>query len=981
MDSPSTPNPLPGRTARINVPPASENRAPRANPPAHVPVVDPYAKTVVLKDNDRHPPADDRASDSLFQHFTILDKIGDDGGMGVVYLAKDKHLRRFVAIKRLNAHAQSVPSLRHRFLQEARAAAALTHIHIVHIYALGEDQDGPYIAMEYIAGKDGRAVHGQGPEPDRPNPPQTLDNFVTQHGPLPMEEAVTLMVKVGRAIAYAHSCGVIHRDIKPGNVLLDKSGEPKIVDFGLARLMNAGVTQLTVPGEKLLSLGYGAPEQESDASLSDERADVYGLGALLFFAITGQNPRYFREQDVPVPLRDVMVQALATDREQRLPTAVAFTEALQAIQSKTHIETPTVKTIWRCKWCDTVNPLTLRFCAECGWDGGETCPECGLETFVGVQYCGTCGADARAYESLNHVLQRMRAAAEMRAFDRVISLSGRVHGFEAAGPSGRRLLKEVQTMREQSERNLSRRDELTDQIPLEMQAENYERALAFIHEIRTLDENQRLYEAEERRIPDLILSRDLIRARRAIRQRDWDTATRICNEIFRHAPENAACLRFRRQITIWRWVREGFWIGASVAALLLVYLLALPPMARAVKSPPVSGTWRTFFRPAWLCYSSGTTAEILEHYNNLWGAPNLAACFTAAGSSAPVVKQPALPPSAELRTLQQAYTEQVRTFNADQQSFAAAWSRNYMNELSALMENRQSSGDFEGWRAAKSEREQFDASHTIGDIPGNGEFPDLTQLMRKYRDQNIASRMERCNKLVKASKKYLQDLRDQRGALTRKGEMKAANDVDDEIQRVQISSSLQDAKAELVAVTALADKPEPNSVLLAAAQTNLVAEIGPLRAHYQEQLDGIAQDYDRKMKEWPGKYKTALTGLMDSFRQQSSFDYWATTKKELDRFEADPQIQVMDVVAAPVSLANLQQNHIALLAQYRKERANNLISAANQLTNQLVRLQGTFMHKGNMELAAAVNAEIHQLQAIAEYIAARQELEPPAKTP
>ncbi len=86
---------------------------------------------------------------------------------------------------------------------------------------------------------------------------------------------------------------------------------------------------------------------------------MYGLGALLYFAITGQNPRYFREQDVPVPLRDVVVKALATDREQRWQSTVAFNEALHHIQTKTHVETPTVKTTWRCKWCDAVNPLAI----------------------------------------------------------------------------------------------------------------------------------------------------------------------------------------------------------------------------------------------------------------------------------------------------------------------------------------------------------------------------------------------------------------------------------------------------------------------------------------------------------------------------------------------------------------------------------------------------------------------------------------------
>jgi serine/threonine-protein kinase len=236
-------------------------------------------------------------SDRLFDHYAIYSKIGD-GGMGVVYLARDKRLDRFVAIKRLNIQAQTIPALRQRFLCEARAVAALSHVHIIHIYALGEDEDGPYIVMEYIAGPDDPELQKEPPTGglNKPNSPLTLDNYVSKHGQYNLEDACVLVSKIGRAVAYAHASGVIHRDLKPSNILIDKTNEPKIVDFGLARLMHKeGDEELTVPGEKLLSVGYGAPEQETDARQSDERADVYGLGGLLYFLLTGQNPRYFRE--------------------------------------------------------------------------------------------------------------------------------------------------------------------------------------------------------------------------------------------------------------------------------------------------------------------------------------------------------------------------------------------------------------------------------------------------------------------------------------------------------------------------------------------------------------------------------------------------------------------------------------------------------------------------------------------------------------
>ena len=386
-------------TARIQIPPTERlTSVPSEGPPTEriVPVSPQEPPTVRIGTTGAEPKFEEPRNDQLFDQYTICSRIGN-GGMGVVYLARDRRLGRFVAIKRLNSQAQAIPTLRQRFLHEARAVATLSHVHIVHIYALGEDDDGPFIVMEYVAGPDQTDVQkeiGAGGLV-QPNPPLTLEQYVSRHGQLSSDEAVEIMLKIGRAVAYAHANGVIHRDLKPSNVLLDKSSEPKIVDFGLARLMHKEEVKLTVPGEKLLSLGYGAPEQESDASLSDERADVYGLGALLYIVITGQNPRYFREQDVPVPLREVVVKALATDREQRWQSAAAFNEALHQIQTKTRVETPTVKTTWRCKWCDAVNPLTIKFCAECGWDGSKAVQNATPRPLLACNTAETAGGCAR----------------------------------------------------------------------------------------------------------------------------------------------------------------------------------------------------------------------------------------------------------------------------------------------------------------------------------------------------------------------------------------------------------------------------------------------------------------------------------------------------------------------------------------------------------------------------------------------------------
>ncbi len=144
-----------------------------------------------------------------------------------------------------------------------------------------------------------------------------------------------------------------------------------------------------------------------NASAVDERADVYGLGGLLYFSITGKNPRYFRESDVPEVLRAPLVKALETDRNRRWGSALEFAQALERIQAPSTTELPSVRTTWRCKWCDTVNPLSLQFCGMCGWDGGEECAECGAAMRFGVRYCGECGADAREYEMARLLHQRL----------------------------------------------------------------------------------------------------------------------------------------------------------------------------------------------------------------------------------------------------------------------------------------------------------------------------------------------------------------------------------------------------------------------------------------------------------------------------------------------------------------------------------------------------------------------------------------------
>lgn len=523
---------------------------------------------------------DERAADA----YEIVGTIGR-GGMGDVLLAVDRRLGRRVAIKRLRPERRADPAVRGRFLREARAAAALSSAHIVHIYAIGEDEEGPYIAMEYVES----ALPP--PSPGAPRPPQTLEQRVQASGVYRPREALALLLKVGRAMETAHAAGVVHRDLKPSNILLDADGEPKVADFGLAHLSGDGASgtsggaTLTVPGEKLLTLGYGAPEQEVDASRCDARTDVYGLGALLFFALTGKNPRFFREDELPVSLRPLLSKALATDPARRHPTAAAFDADIAARLADARPAIPTVRTTWRCKWCGTVNPIEKRFCDGCGWNGQVHCLECDAEMRFGIQFCGACGANQAAYESAQDLLRRIDRAVAARDFAHAAALAESPLSLEPAGPAGRRLLETVRDRREEARAALDRAARLREAIPVEMRAGNYERAAAAIDELRTLSAAPEDQHAGEREgLPALVESRDLDRIERALAERDWTVAGRLLLR-FRGETKDGElrAARYARLLGRHRRLRKALaWTGCAAAAVALYFALA--PLAAGSSS-------------------------------------------------------------------------------------------------------------------------------------------------------------------------------------------------------------------------------------------------------------------------------------------------------------------------------------------------------------------------------------------------------------
>lgn len=263
-----------------------------------------------------------------------VDRLLGSGAMGYVFLARDPELGRAVAIKTLRDLQMDNDALDmfvERFRNEARAAARLHHPGIVQVYDVGESEEsGPYLVLEYVAGS-------------------TLKQLLRSRGPLAPREVVALCRQVAEALDTAHAQGIIHRDIKPDNLLVTEKGESKLADFGVARLPDAALTR---EGQFLGTPCYAAPETLADGAYSP-RSDIFSFGAVMFEVVTGsraypgddavavahkvlhESPPSPQEvaidgASVPKQVAKVLLRSLARDAKDRYDTASNFAQALQA---------------------------------------------------------------------------------------------------------------------------------------------------------------------------------------------------------------------------------------------------------------------------------------------------------------------------------------------------------------------------------------------------------------------------------------------------------------------------------------------------------------------------------------------------------------------------------------------------------------------------------------------------------------------------
>ncbi|MFJ7767787.1 protein kinase [Streptomyces sp. NPDC097107] len=289
--------------------------------------------------------------------YQLRDLLGE-GGMASVHLAYDSVLDRQVAIKTLHTELGREQAFRERFRREAQAVAKLTHTNIVSVFDTGEDAlsdsgsaaDGsmpmPYIVMEYVEGRPLGSV---------------LDEDVRQQGAMPADKALKITADVLAALEISHEMGLVHRDIKPGNVMMTKRGVVKVMDFGIARAMQSGVTSMTQTGMVVGTPQYLSPEQALGRGV-DARSDLYSVGIMLFQLVTGRLPfdadsplaiAYAHVQEEPVapssvnralpPAVDALVaRALKKNPNERFPSAEAMRDECLRVAASFHAAPPSI---------------------------------------------------------------------------------------------------------------------------------------------------------------------------------------------------------------------------------------------------------------------------------------------------------------------------------------------------------------------------------------------------------------------------------------------------------------------------------------------------------------------------------------------------------------------------------------------------------------------------------------------------------------
>ena len=367
--------------------------------------------------NDDGPPRPEAAVDTS-RRLAAEDVIGGcrieemlgAGAMGVVYTARQLSLNRQVALKVLTSKLSGKRRFVERFDAESAALATLNHPNIVSIYDRGQEQGTYYFIMEYVQGK-------------------TLRQIMDE-GTMPTAQVLQVMEQVLSALGYAHRRGIVHRDIKPGNIMVNEQGAVKIADFGLAFLVGEEDTKGKLYGTR----GYMAPEQVRGDANVDGRADLYAAAVVLYQMLTGHRPdvawtepRQHRPEVSPA-LEYVLLRGLQERLDYRYQNPSEFLADMRmSTQGKGEF-------LAACVQCGSPNPPTETRCANCGSDLSdlfEACPQCQHSNRLDASACANCGGNLTGYRQ-----QLWAEAEQIRARARELEASGQ---FDAAAEELKRL--------------------------------------------------------------------------------------------------------------------------------------------------------------------------------------------------------------------------------------------------------------------------------------------------------------------------------------------------------------------------------------------------------------------------------------------------------------------------------------------------------------------------------------------------------------
>ena len=370
---------------------------------------------------------------AMLGHYRILAPLGQ-GGMARVYRAHQENLDREVAVKVLPPWYATDRNFVDRFKQEARVVARLSHANIVMVHDAGEQDGHIYIVMQLV---DGGTLK------------QLLDQFQAEDKTMDVAEANRIFKQLASALSYAHERGIIHRDVKPVNVLMDRSGRPILSDFGIAKVLASTREQLTRPGTGVGTPEYMSPEQCRGEAV-DRRSDIYSLGVMLFEALTGRTP--FQGENYPAlahshiyelpprpsslnpaitpTIEQVILKALMKEPVQRFQQVSEMADALESAVLHTYppdrvpqrpgdallgmaspvaqgglsqgrsmqapVQAPASNpyagplALYVCPNCQHLNKPQMRFCTKCGFPL-KVCPFCGSQNPVGNRFCSKCG--------------------------------------------------------------------------------------------------------------------------------------------------------------------------------------------------------------------------------------------------------------------------------------------------------------------------------------------------------------------------------------------------------------------------------------------------------------------------------------------------------------------------------------------------------------------------------------------------------------